>query len=107
MTANDDLHEEIKQLKKDFTQLRGDVSDLISVLRDTGQERVENAKYGVNKELLKRREQVRSAFNKARMQGEEIYDEFEEGVADHPLSSLAMAFGLGFIIAKLIDGGRH
>jgi ElaB/YqjD/DUF883 family membrane-anchored ribosome-binding protein len=107
MTANDDLHQELKQLKNDFSQLRGDVGDLLQVLRDAGLERMANTKTDVNDELRTRREQVRSALNKARAQGEEVYEDFEEGVATHPLSSLAMAFGLGFIIAKLVDGGRH
>ena len=107
MTANDDLHAEYRQLKNDFNQLRNDVGDLLHILRDAGLERMENTKAGVNDELQKRRTQARAALNKVRAQGGDIYDDFEEGITTHPLSSLAMAFGLGFIIAKLIDGGGH
>ena len=107
MATNDDVQAEVKRLKDDLGKLRGDVSSLVDVLRELGIEKANATKESLTEEMQKRREKVREAINKARTVGESQIDDIEENITSHPLSSLAMAFGIGFIIAKLLDGGRH
>ncbi len=107
MATNEDVQAEVKRLKDDLGKLRGDVTSLVDVLRELGVDKVNTTKETLTEEMQKRREKVREAIKKARTVGESQLDDIEENIASHPLSSLAMAFGIGFIIAKLLDGGKH
>jgi ElaB/YqjD/DUF883 family membrane-anchored ribosome-binding protein len=106
MAANEDLHTEINKLKDDITKLRGDVGDLLQVLREAGIDKFAQSRESFDEELQKGREKVRATMDKARVSGEKALDDLEEGVSEHPLSSLLMAFGLGFIVAKVLGGGH-
>lgn len=105
--ADESIRKEFNELKQDFSKLRADIADLLSAVKDAGMERAAESGASLNEELQKRRERLRSALQGARVRGEKTIDDIEEGIAEHPLSSLLMAFGLGFIVAKLINGGRH
>ena len=106
MAANEDLHTEINKLKDDITKLRGDVGDLLQVLREAGIDKFAQSRESFDEELQKGREKVRATMDKARVSGEKALNDLEEGVSEHPLSSLLMAFGLGFIVAKVLGGGH-
>ena len=97
------LQEEMQNIKDDVAKLRADVSDLVGLLKDLGAEKAGEAKASVNEEL---RERLRQAVGGAKERGQKAADEVEERIAQHPLSSLLAAFGIGFIIAKLTNGGR-
>ena len=105
--AEDNIRKEFEELKTDFDKLRGDIAGLVDALRDAGMDRAAEAKADLGEQYSAQREKLRAALNRARARGDEAVDDLEQGIAEHPLSSLAMAFGLGFIIAKLIDGGRR
>ena len=106
MAASEELQDEIKRLKEDLGKLRGDVGDLLQVLRAAGLEQVAKSKDNITDELQRHREKVKAAVDKARLNSEKALDDLEENVSDHPLSAVLMAFGLGFIVAKLLNGGR-
>lgn len=103
------LHEEMETLKADVAKLRADVSDLLDVLREIGAEKVESTKSSIEDEIRERRERLREAINRAEERGRRTSEDFERNIAQHPLSSVLAAFGLGFILAKLghsHHGGR-
>ncbi|MGM0517664.1 MAG: DUF883 family protein [Pseudomonadota bacterium] len=103
---------EVEALKKDLAQLRGDVTELLKVVKEQGERRVHD-------KADTAREEVRDAFDdgmdalhrgyeQVRARGEARVDEAEEVVGRHPFTSVVAAFGIGFIIAKVMDmGGRH
>lgn len=106
--ADDDLRKELEQLRKDFAALRKDVTDLTSTLKARGTNKAESVKSGIEEEIRKRRDELREKVAEARAQGEEMKGEFEEQVAYHPYTSLLTAFGVGFVLAKLMHlGERH
>lgn len=104
--AEKDLQEEMQTLKDDVAKLRADVSDLVGLLRDLGSEKVGEARASVEEDIEELRERLRTAVGGAKERGQKAADEVEERIAQHPLSSLLAAFGIGFIIAKLTNGGR-
>ncbi|WP_197408206.1 MULTISPECIES: DUF883 family protein [unclassified Guyparkeria] len=106
-----DSNAELEAVKADLAQLRGDVSDLLKVVREQSEERVRDR-------ASKARDDVQSAFEegmdtlnrgyrRVRDQGEQRVEDAEQMVGNHPLTSVVAAFGIGFVIAKLLDGGRH
>lgn len=68
-------------------------------------------KTSLEDEIRNRREELRRRLNEARTTGRRAVDAtvdgLEKGVEQHPLTSLLTAFGLGFVIAKLMDLGRR
>ena len=106
--ANDsNLQQEFDTLKEDVAKLRGDVGDLLDVLRALGAEKVSDAKEGFDEELARRREELREALAGAKARGQRTAKAVEDEITEHPMSSIAAAFGIGFLIAKLLDVGRR
>lgn len=107
MATETNLQEELETLKADVAKLRSDVGDLLDILKSLGAEKVNNAKDALDDELEKRRQEIRDALAGARARGERTAHAVEGEIAEHPLSSIMAAFGIGFLIAKLLDVGRR
>ena len=91
-----------------IAKLRADVSDLTQVLKGAASGPAEDANARVHEEIRKAREELRRRINDAREYGEQRVGEFENQVGEHPVGSVLTAFGIGFVIAKLLDlGGRR
>lgn len=106
MAQEKDLQEELATLKADVKKLSEDVGDLLGVLRELGVDKVNSARSSLDEELDRRRDELRTALNSARARGEKAADAVEGEIAQHPMSSVMAAFGMGFLIAKLLDVGR-
>lgn len=104
--ADKDMQEELQTIKDDVAKLRSDIADLVGLLKDLGAEKVGEAKTTVEEELRAQREKLRRALGSAKERGKRTADDIEETITQHPLSSLLAAFGVGFILAKLTNGGR-
>lgn len=107
MATDTNLHEEMETIKADVAKLRGDVGDLLDVLKALGAEKVSDAKTSIDDELEHRRQQLRAALTGAKARGERATQAVGDEITDHPLGSVVAAFGIGFLIAKLLDMGRH
>lgn len=100
------LEDEIEQLKADFDTLRNDVGDLTSLLRELGAERLDTARDSARESLEELRERARSRASDIRGKGRAYRQNLDEAIEEHPERSLAIAFGVGFVTARLLGGGR-
>ncbi len=91
--------EELASLRKDFEQLREDVAGLTEALQAVLAARREGGEEGAGEEA--QWEQVRERVEQTRRHGREALDDLEVEVARHPLASLALAFGVGYLYARL------
>jgi ElaB/YqjD/DUF883 family membrane-anchored ribosome-binding protein len=108
MAERDPIRDELKALKEDFAKLHGDVAELVKAVRDTGGAKAHAARDSLEEELRRRRDRVRERLDEARATGRRKAAELEDEVTQHPFASLAAAFGVGFLLAKLMHfGGRH
>ncbi len=106
--AEASVQEELDALKEDLARLRADIGDLAGVLKDLGVERAERIRGSAEDEVRARREALRRRLDSTRARGRKVIDDLEDQIEGHPLSSLLAAFGMGFIIGKLLDlGGRR
>lgn len=106
--ADKALEDELRELRADFAKMQEDIGDLAGALRDLGVRKADQARESAEDELRARRDQIREQLRSARARGRETVDDLGETMGDHPLSSLGIAFGAGFIIAKLLElGGRR
>ncbi|WP_438969673.1 DUF883 family protein [Methylophaga sp.] len=83
--SNQELQDQLDTLRKDFSELTQTMKTMTSDYAKQGQDKLkEKADYA--------QEQARDSFYKA--QGE---------VETHPYTSMAVAFGVGLVIGKILD----
>ena len=106
--AEDSIRKELDALKADISQLRTDIVDLTTVMKEVASEKVSNTKADAQQRAQNAWEDVERKLNEALDQGRATVGEIEDKITAHPGGSMLTAFGLGFIIAKLMDlGGRR
>lgn len=106
-----DTNAELDAVKADLAQLRGDVSDLLQAVREQNEQQVRDrathARDEVQSAFQEGMDTLNRGYQRVRDQGERRVEDAEQMVGDHPFTSVVAAFGIGFVIAKLLDGGRH
>lgn len=107
MANNQQLRDEINELKSDLDGLRADVSTIARTLRQNSGEQVDEMRDSVRDEIRKGRETLKRRVNEARARSRETMGEVEESIGEHPYTSVAAAFGVGFALAKLIELANH
>jgi ElaB/YqjD/DUF883 family membrane-anchored ribosome-binding protein len=100
--ADSALAKEIETLKADIGELRADVADLTRTVKGVASDTVDGAGAGIQDEIRQAREALGRKVNEARDYGEKRVGELEGQVGEHPLGSVLAAFGVGFVIAKLM-----
>lgn len=98
------LNDELDTLKEDIAKLSRDVGSLLGVFKDLGAEQVDGAKESVDDEVTRRREEIRNSLLGIKARGESTAASIEEEVALNPMRSVLLAFGVGFVMAKLFRG---
>jgi predicted nucleic acid-binding Zn-ribbon protein len=114
--------QEIEELKAGLARLRGEIAALShrangSAGVETGEKsRTDGQREAGNTARNEADEQwadVRKSFDGVRHRGEQLLKDLAALIERHPVEAAATAFGLGFIIAKLMgqggyrDKGRH
>lgn len=77
------LEDELKQLKKDYLKLRADLSDIAASILHRGKEEFNARKDAIIDDTKHRCEDI------------------EKRMSDHPIKTLLVGFGLGFVISYL------
>lgn len=88
-TATD---KDIKELRQEYASLKNDLAEMSETLSDL-------ARNGISEGRAK----VRGAARKSRKQAREAWSAVEDEFEDRPITSLAVALGLGFVLGKLLS----
>lgn len=83
---------DIQELRDEMSKLRSDFTEISKTLRRISGERVE-----------KGREKLRESAEWSRKRARDSLGDFEHEIEERPLTSIATAFGVGFILGKLLD----
>lgn len=93
--ATSDFSKDVDKLKSDMDELRKDVASIAEALKELGTEK--------GREAFARAEEIgERARRRASAAEERVSHEIEE----RPFASVLTAFGVGFVIGKLLDSGR-
>jgi ElaB/YqjD/DUF883 family membrane-anchored ribosome-binding protein len=103
----DDIRKELDTLKEDVAKLREDIAGLTDAVKSTASENVTSAKADAQARMQQAWEDIETRFDDILNEGKTTYSRAEQKVTDHPAGSVMTAFGLGFLIAKLLHGERH
>ena len=106
--TDDPIRKEIDELKADLARLREDIAGLTDAVKGVASERVNDARDKATDSAREAWEDVARRLDALASQGREAVDQVGQKVGEHPAGSLMAAFGMGFVIAKLLDvGGRR
>ena len=89
-------------LRAEFNALRDEVGQFMKTLHSYERQRARDAKATVNDELNNYREKACERYDDARRAGEEKLTDVEDKVREQPFTSLAIAFGVGFVLSRLV-----
>lgn len=90
MATNQD--KELQDLKDELAKLKADMSSIADTMGKIARNSAEQG-----------RERIKSAADQSRAQARESWGAFEKEVSERPMTSLAVALGLGFVMGKLLD----
>jgi len=106
--ADESIRKEMDALKADITQLREDIIGLTKAVKGAASENVAGAKARAEDHVHKAWADIESRLEDLLNEGKTTFNSAEQKVGEHPMGSVLTAFGIGFIIAKLLDvGGRR
>lgn len=105
--AEESVRKELDALKADIAQLRDDIASLTAAMKTVASDKVSDAKARAEQRVRGAWEDVEQKLDEALNTGRQTVDNVQQQIGQHPGGSLLAAFGLGFIIAKLLDGGRR
>jgi ElaB/YqjD/DUF883 family membrane-anchored ribosome-binding protein len=106
--ADDPIRNELDALKADISQLRQDIVDLTTAVRDVASDKAEKTRADTKEGLRNAWEDLERKLDEVIDQGKATMGDVQTQIGQHPTGSLLTAFGIGFIVAKLLDtGGRR
>ena len=106
--SEDALQREIDKLKADIARLREDLGSVTEALKATAAAQAEAAREQARARAEQARETLQEKVDEALNAGQQAAARLDRKVADNPMTSLLAAFGVGFVLAKLMDwSGRN
>lgn len=106
--AEDAIRKEMDALKADIAKLREDIVGLTDAVKGTASENMADAKAQAEERIHKAWVEIEHRLEGLLNEGKATFNKAEQQVGEHPMGSVLTAFGIGFIIAKLLDaGGRR
>jgi len=83
---------DLKELKSEYASLKSDIAQM--------SETISNLAHGGMDEG---RRKIRSAAEKSRHQARESWGVVEQEIEERPITSIAVAAGIGFVLGKLLS----
>lgn len=106
--TDDSIRKEIDALKVDIAKLRDDIAGLTSAVKGAASENAADAKVQAEERLHRAWTEVEQRLGSLLNEGKATFNKAEQQLGEHPVGGVLTAFGIGFIIAKLLDmGGRR
>ena len=95
---------DMDSLKEELANLRSDVASIVATLGKISQSKVAEATDSVTETLEENSnwDDMKSQIEQARAQGEQLSKDLGEEVSRHPIASIAIAFGIGYIASKIV-----
>jgi len=90
-----------QDLKDELKSLRDDLAELVETVKTMGKEQADAALHSAKEAVDHATDRVRMTAGEARKRGEEAADEIEAVITRPPLTSVMIALGLGYLVARI------
>ena len=90
-----------QELKDELKAIRADFANLLETVKAMGQEQADAALDSAREAVDTVAEQVRSKAADAQKRGEAAAEEVEAMITRHPLTSILVAIGLGYLVGRM------
>ena len=104
--ADEGLQNDLDQLRTDMAKLRADLSAIGDGVKKMGTEAVGATQAKVKSAAQDALDEFQEKLNEAKSQGKQAIHDLEREIKEKPLTSLAVAFGVGFVLSKLLGRGH-
>ncbi len=84
--------QDLKELREDLASLKSDMGDIADTLSKLAHNTADEG-----------RKRVKSAAKQSRAQAEATLGSLEKEIEERPMTSLALALGIGFVMGKLFS----
>ena len=101
--AEKELQAELEQMRADMEKLRADFSGVAAALKAAGKAEAASVKEHAHELMENAEEEIKRLLCVLRDKSKQGAEAVEHKVAEHPFITLVAAFGVGFLLAKLID----
>lgn len=101
MATSKTPEESITDIRADLKALRDDLASLAGSVRDIGARQAGSMADNVRDAVGHAAESVRMTAGEARRQGEIMATEMEAAITRHPLTSVLVALGLGYLVGLI------
>jgi ElaB/YqjD/DUF883 family membrane-anchored ribosome-binding protein len=91
-----------EQLRDDMAALRNDMNALMKHVRQLGDSATQEARAGLAATGTRLRENIERTAQTAKARGQENIAALEHTVRERPLTAIALAFGLGMLVSRLL-----
>ncbi len=95
--------DEVEKLKKDFTKLRSDVVTLFGDAFGVGKEGLGAVGQSATDAMEHLKENLKDRVTHMKQRGKDSVSAASKKIEDNPVSSALIAFGVGFIVAKMLS----
>lgn len=83
---------DLKELRSEYASLKSDIAEMSKTISNLASDG-----------MAEGRKRVRSAAKQSREQARETWGAVEHEIEERPITSLAVALGLGFVLGKLLS----
>lgn len=101
--ANEATKKEVDDLKEELGQLRQDMGNVLSAVKNIGQGTARTARSKAERELDEMMEKLNQAYISARKTGEQATESSRNEIENHPVASMGVAFVVGLVAGKLFS----
>ncbi len=98
-----DVKKMVDHLREDMTDLRRDMGDVASKWQEKGRAAAAEAGHTLKERASEQAEHLKHAWEVTRDRSRQGIERTEQTIHDHPWTSIAIAFGVGLVIGKLLD----
>ncbi len=98
-----DLQKDLDSVRADLKQLQSDVGGLVSSLKALGLDKLSDTGERVQRSADEQLEHLRATLSRAKAEGANQLDSMQKEVSERPLTSVAVAFAIGYVISRLLD----
>ena len=101
-TKNNSASNSNKELREEFDEVKNQVNSLLSLLKEKGEEKSTDVKQKLDENLENYQDKAKEQIQQVYELGSENLDKVGTKIQNNPLASLAVAFGAGYILSKMM-----